>query len=504
MIKVPKKPRRKPLMKDDNTFILSESIGWIVDWKKPEIEICKDRGRDTIYVKLTFDVTKDPSIDWKKDLGEGKWYKHSNEETVLKHMSAGVTLVCLRVHYESYVNKRGRKRRTDTIPFRCEQRGYTNHFRDSIAFFMSGYGLTLSHCAAICHTTPAIIKEVNKARLLNLAGDMKPTHYSSYIAVDEFLIEHGHRYCTIVIDGKTGELLYLEKGKRKEQLMNFFSWVGEEFMSHVKAISMDMNTNYSAAVMELYPSIKIVYDTFHIVKLFNDKVIDATRRQEANKLKKTVEKLTKAGKREEAMLVEKERKLLFDSRFLLLSNERTLKAKDKLNKEINQKEGSKRRTDNEEARNALLASNKNLQNAVKAREELSDILALRDPEMMREKLDEWVKVYSSVGVTQLTRFTKTITERKDGIVARAEHNISNGKIEGVNSFIKALRRSAFGYQDFDYFTLLIWEQTHKSFIYGHYIPEEEKRPYSRKNPRNQKRLKQTVFKLPDAGNMEAV
>ena len=131
-------------------------------------------------------------------------------------------MICLEVHYESYVNRHGRRRRTDVMPFRNGQNGYTNHFRQNIAFFMSGYGMTLSRCASICHTTPAIVKDVDKARLSSLAGDMRPRHYSSHLAVDEFLIEHGHRYCTIVIDADTGELLYLEKGKRKEQLMHFF------------------------------------------------------------------------------------------------------------------------------------------------------------------------------------------------------------------------------------------------------------------------------------------
>ncbi|MDD7162493.1 MAG: hypothetical protein SPF69_03430 [Candidatus Ornithospirochaeta sp.] len=36
----------------------------------------------------------------------------------------------------------------------------------------------------------------------------------------------------------TGELLYLEKGKKKDQLIHFFRWVGDDFMSHVKAIAI--------------------------------------------------------------------------------------------------------------------------------------------------------------------------------------------------------------------------------------------------------------------------
>ena len=504
-------------MKEDNTFLLSKSTGWIIDWEHPSFEICQDKCRDSTYGKITYTVVKDPGHDWKAELGDGEWYKHSNEVTVLRHMSAGVTLVCLEVHYESYVNKYGRHRRTDAMPFRNGQNGYTNHFRDNIAFFMSGYGMTLSRCASICHTTPAIVKNVNKERLKSLAGDMRPKHYSSHLAVDEFLIEHGHRYCTIIIDADTGELLYLEKGKKKDQLIHFFRWAGDDFMSHVKAIAMDMNTNYSQAVKDLYPSIDIVYDTFHIIKWYNDQVVDSLRRQEAGRLKKLADSLTASGKADEAATVEQERRLLFGARFLLLANNRTLEAKDKLNRQLNAeakeaalKDGrnpndvGRRRTDNANSKAAILSSNEKIQNAVKAREELSDILAISNPTLMRTRLEEWSKLYSSVGISQLTRFTRTVTNRMDGIVSRATFRINSGKIEGVNSFIKALRRSAFGYQDFDYFAYLIWEQTHKDSLYGKPSTGSSKRHYSRKKPYNKKRLKQTVFKFAYGCDKEAV
>ncbi len=401
-------------MQEDNTYLLEESTGWMVDWSHPRYEICLDERNGISYGKITYSVTKDPDKDWKSELPEGQWYKHSNEVTVLKHCSSGITLICFEVYYESYVNKYGRRRRTDVLPFRSGKTGYTLHFRDNISYFMTGYGMTISRCALICHTTPAIVKEVNKTRLFSLAGNMKP---SPYLCVDEFLIEHGHRYCTIVIDAQSGELLYLEKGKKKQQLEHFFTWVGEDFMNHVKAISMDMSTNYSAAVKESFPHIKIVYDTFHIVQWFNKQVIDAARRTEGNRLKKLAEKLQHESRLEEATLVLEERKLLFGSRFLLLANTRTLKAKDKLNAELNaeakrtaKEEGrdadrvGHRRTNNSDSRDAILKANANLQNAVKAREELIEILSIPNPEHMREKLTTWVKLYSSVGISQLTRF----------------------------------------------------------------------------------------------------
>ena len=97
-------------MKEDNTFLLSKSTGWIIDWEHTSLEICQDKRRGSTYGKITYTVAKDPEHDWKAELGDGEWYKHSNEVTVLRHMSAGFTMILLEVHYESYVNKCGRRR----------------------------------------------------------------------------------------------------------------------------------------------------------------------------------------------------------------------------------------------------------------------------------------------------------------------------------------------------------------------------------------------------------
>ena len=62
----------EPLMKEDSTFLLSESTGWIVDWAHPAFEICRDKHRGSTYGKITYTVTKDPGHDWKAEVGDGK------------------------------------------------------------------------------------------------------------------------------------------------------------------------------------------------------------------------------------------------------------------------------------------------------------------------------------------------------------------------------------------------------------------------------------------------
>ena len=48
----------------------------------------------------------------------------------------------------------------------------------------------------------------------------------------------------------------------------------------------------------------------------------------------------------------------------------------------------RRRTDNADSKTAILSSNEKIQNEVKAREELSDILSIDNPSLMEKRLEE--------------------------------------------------------------------------------------------------------------------
>lgn len=103
----------------------------------------------------------------------------------------------------------------------------------------------------------------------------------------------------------------------------------------------------------------IVCDTFHIIKWYNYQVVDSLRSQEGKRLRKLVDKLASDDKWVETAMVEEERRLVFGTRFLFLANSRTIDAKDKLNRG-----------------NAAEAE----ENAVKAWEDLSNILSVSDCE----------------------------------------------------------------------------------------------------------------------------
>ena len=58
-------------------------------------------------------------------------------------------------------------------------------------------------------------------------------------------------------------------------------------------------------------------------------------------------------------------------------------------------------------------------------------------------------------------------------------------------FIKNIRRQAFGLTDFDYFGLVLWEQTHRP---NRQRTSARPRPYNRTKKRNARNAKQTTYR----------
>jgi len=68
-------------------------------------------------------------------------------------------------------------------------------------------------------------------------------------------------------------------------VLDFCDFVGSEWMSHVEAIACDMNADFGRAFLKRFLHLDIVYDCFHIVKNFNEKVICKVRKDEQARLK---------------------------------------------------------------------------------------------------------------------------------------------------------------------------------------------------------------------------
>lgn len=109
---------------------------------------------------------------------------------------------------------------------------------------------------------------------------IKPEKEAKYLGIDEFKLHNGYKYATHIIDLETGHILWIAAGKKKQVVYDFINHVGEKWMENVIAVACDMNSDFEEAFKEKCPNIKIVYDYFHIVKNFNEKVIGQVRKDE--------------------------------------------------------------------------------------------------------------------------------------------------------------------------------------------------------------------------------
>lgn len=109
---------------------------------------------------------------------------------------------------------------------------------------------------------------------------IKPEKQARFLGVDEFKLHNGYKYASLIIDMESGHILWLAHGKRKRIVYDFIDHVGEAWMGGVEAVAFGMNSDFQEAFEERCPHIQPVFDYFHLVKNFNEKVVGAIRKDE--------------------------------------------------------------------------------------------------------------------------------------------------------------------------------------------------------------------------------
>jgi transposase len=87
-----------------------------------------------------------------------------------------------------------------------------------------------------------------------------------YRGMDEFSIRKGRSYMSIFVDLASGRIVHGVEGKGVEAITPFLK-VERRRARRLKAIAMDMNTGYVAAVREQLPKVDIVFDRYHVAAL---------------------------------------------------------------------------------------------------------------------------------------------------------------------------------------------------------------------------------------------
>jgi len=305
-----------------------------------------------------------------------------------------------------------------SIPFADPRRTYTKSFA-RYALELSRH-MTIRDVAHHLGVGWDLIKEIQKADLQRRYKRV-PLKKLRQLAIDEISIGKHGRYLTVVLDLKSGAVVFVGEGKGSQALEPFWKRLRCS-RAKIQAVAMDMSEAYIKAVTEQLPKAQIVFDHSHIVKLFNEKLSDLRRelyREATDKQQKAVLKGT---------------------RWLLLMNP----------EHLDRKRDERKRLDEALKLNAPLAT------AYYLKEDLRELWEQPDWRTARKYLTSWCARATVSGIRILQQFARTLKRHARGILNYFKFPISTGPLEGTNNKIRTLQRQAYGFRDHEFFKLKIY------------------------------------------------
>lgn len=281
--------------------------------------------------------------------------------------------------------------------------------------------LPIKHVAQYYGLHWETVKQIHKQHLQQTLGPVDLSGVTA-IVIDEFAIQKGHRYATVIADPYTKRVLWVGRGRGREDIRPFFELLGPEGRRTLQVAVMDMNGAYEEEVRYQCPLAEIVYDLFHVVAKYGREVIDRVRVDQANRLR--------ADK--------KARRVVKSSRWLLLRN----------------KENLTRREDRIQLRE-LLAANRPLLTAYVLKDDLKHLWDYHYPKAAQRFWKQWYSHAIRSRIEPLKTFAIKLKSYLDGIIAHCRWPLHTSVIEGINNKIKVIKRMAYGFRDDEYFFLRI-------------------------------------------------
>jgi transposase len=236
------------------------------------------------------------------------------------------------------------------------------------------------------------------------------------IGIDEISYKKRHKYLTIVVDHDTRRLVWAAAGRDADTVRAFFDLLGEERSAKITHVTADAAEWISTAVAERCPNAVRVMDPFHVVQWATD-ALDEVRRSVWNAERGGKGRATRGSK------------ALKKARFALWKNPEDLTA-------------------GQRAQLAFIAkAHPTLHRAYLLKEGLR--MALKQGGNIAEALRDWVMWARRCRLEPFVKLQRTLVKHWDAITAAAEHGLSNGLVESMNTKIRLITRMAFGFKDPD-------------------------------------------------------
>lgn len=229
-------------------------------------------------------------------------------------------------------------------------------------------------------------------------------------------------FVTLVLNARTGELLWLAEGRGKDALDGFFAKLTAAQKASIAAVGIDRSGAYRAAVEAHLPDADIVFDKFHLISNLGE-VIDKVRR------------------RTQAQTDVEGRALLKGQRYNLLRNPENLS------------------TDGRRDLKLLLAANRDLSIVYLLKDAFKAVWTYTYRRSADKCLTNWIAMAVESGVGELARFARGLIAAKEQILNFCEHRITSARIEAFNTIVSRVIHKACGVANLDFLFLKLRQES---------------------------------------------
>lgn len=337
--------------------------------------------------------------------------------------------------------QRCKKARSESIAFISQE---TPHMTQDYAWWLGRICeiAAISRVAQLCELDETTLWRIDFERMKFLLQRYKIPKVRR-ISVDEVYARkkplyedepRSSRFFTVVCDLDTHKVIWVSEGRSKEALDQFFTLLGKEACDNIEVAAMDQFDGYAASTKEHCKNATVVWDKFHLMKLFEEAV---------NETRKELHEQASRGSPQE---------LLSSGRYRYLF----------LKKDI-------RRTNEEKSHIAqVVRANEQFSKLEIIKERMLTFFDQPSEEQARAVFDQLGDWIWQAGFKPLMKWHDIFEKGWNTAKNYFKFKTSSSLSEGINNVIKSLKRRAFGYRNMHYFRLKIMQVC--GYLNSRFIP----------------------------------
>lgn len=256
------------------------------------------------------------------------------------------------------------------------------------------------------------------SRRLRQGGD--PLDGLRRLGIDEISFRRGQKYLIVVLDHDRNRLVWAAEGRDEATLDRFFFALGEERRRLITHVSADAGNWITPLVEKRCPNAVRCMDNFHVIQWATD-ALDEVRREVWNAARR-------GGHRQLAKELKQARWALW--------------------------KGAESLTEKQQVRLRWIEKvNRPLYLAYLMKEQLRLIFMLPFEEAL-DVLEAWLPWVETTALEPFRKLAASIDQHLEAILNSLVHDLSNARVESLNTRIRLLTRRAFGFHSADALTAL--------------------------------------------------